>query len=62
MTESAKLGFHLTELRRRLTWSAIVLFTGTVIAFVFHQQILQILMAPAGNFTDLPQNKPVYTD
>ena len=62
MTESANLGFHLTELRRRLTWSAIVLFTVTVIAFVFHQQILQILMAPAGNFTDLPQNKPVYTD
>ena len=62
MTESANLGFHLTELRRRLTWSAIVLFSITVIAFVFHQQILQILMAPAGNFTDLPQNKPVYTD
>ena len=60
--ESQTLSVHLTELRRRLTWSAVVVFLATVIAFIFHQQILQVLMAPAGNFTELPQNKPVYTE
>jgi len=60
--EHQTLGVHLTELRRRLTWSAAVVFVATVIAFIFHQQILQVLMAPAGNFTELPQNKPVYTE
>ena len=60
--ERQTLSVHLTELRRRLTWSAVVVFLATVIAFIFHQQILQVLMAPAGNFTELPQNKPVYTE
>ena len=60
--ERQTLGVHLTELRRRLTWSAVVVFIGTVVSFIFHQQILQVLMAPAGNFTELPQNKPVYTE
>ena len=60
--EGQSLGEHLSELRRRLTWSAAVVFLATVIAFIFHQQILQVLMAPAGNFTELPQNKPVYTE
>lgn len=60
--EHQTLGVHLTELRRRLTWSAVVVFIGTVVSFIFHQQILQVLMAPAGNFTELPQNKPVYTE
>tara|TARA_B100001167_G_C16752571_1_gene296994 strand:- start:611 stop:1342 length:732 start_codon:yes stop_codon:yes gene_type:complete len=60
--ERQTLRVHLTELRRRLTWSAAVVFLATVIAFIFHQQILQVLMAPAGNFTELPQNKPVYTE
>ena len=60
--ERQSLRVHLTELRRRLTWSAVVVFLATVLAFIFHQQILQILMAPAGNFTELPQNKPVYTE
>ena len=60
--ERQTLRVHLTELRRRLTWSAAVVFLATVIAFIFHQQILEVLMAPAGNFTELPQNKPVYTE
>ena len=60
--EGQSLSGHLNELRRRLTWSAVSIFTLTVIAFVFHQQILLILMEPAGDFTDLPHSKPIYTD
>ena len=53
---------HLLELRRRLTWAAaaVVICTGT--AFVFHQQILTLLMVPAQGFTDIPNEKPIYTD
>ena len=52
---------HFVELRNRLTKSALVLVITTVIAFIFHQQILEILMMPAADFTSLPNNKPVYT-
>ena len=60
--EGQSLGEHLSELRRRLTWSAGVIIFSTIIAFVFHQQILHVLMVPAGEFTELPHSKPVYTD
>lgn len=60
--ENQSLGEHLSELRRRLTWSAGVIIFFTIIAFVFHQQILHVLMIPAGEFTELPYSKPVYTD
>ena len=60
--ESQTLGGHLDELRRRLTWSAAVVVVFTVIAFVFHQQILRFLMEPASGFPGLPEQKPVYTD
>ncbi|HIC49824.1 MAG TPA: hypothetical protein EYP00_08000, partial [Dehalococcoidia bacterium] len=60
--EGQSLSSHLNELRRRLTWSAAVVFSLTVVAFIFHQQILQILMGPAGDFTDLPHSKPIYTE
>ena len=53
---------HLLELRRRLMWSAAVVLVFTGIAFIFHQQILQLLMEPAEGFTDIPNQKPIYTD
>jgi sec-independent protein translocase protein TatC len=56
------LGEHLLELRRRLMWAAIAVVLCTMIAFIFHQQILLLLMAPAQNFTDMPNGKPIYTD
>ena len=53
---------HLRELRRRLIWSAAAVLISTGIAFVFHQQILTLLMEPAEQFTDIPNSKPVYID
>jgi sec-independent protein translocase protein TatC len=53
---------HLLELRRRVTWSAIVVLITTGTAFVFHEQILTLLMGPAQGFTEIPGGKPVYTD
>lgn len=37
---------HLSELRKRLTWAAIALLLGTVISFVFAQNILDFLLTP----------------
>ena len=42
-------------------WTLAVIIT-TGIAFAFHQQILSLLMAPAQGFTDIPNEKPIYTD
>jgi sec-independent protein translocase protein TatC len=33
-----------------------------VLAFVFHQQILSVLMNPAQGFASMPNQKPIYTD
>jgi sec-independent protein translocase protein TatC len=53
---------HLLELRRRLMWSAIVILVFTGTAFVFHQQILKLLMEPAQGFAQIPNQKPIYTN
>ena len=58
----APLRDHLRELRKRITWSVIVIILSTTIAFIFHQQILQVLMSPAQNFSEIPNQKPVYTE
>ena len=55
-------GEHITELRRRLTYSVVAVIVTTVIAFVFHEQILSLLMHPAQGFTNIPSGKPIYTD
>ena len=53
---------HLVELRKRLTWSAVVVVMATAISFVFHQQILKILMAPADGFSQTSNYQPIYTE
>jgi len=53
---------HLLELRRRLIYCALAVIVTTGIAFIFHQQILILLMEPAKGFTDIPNEKPIYTE
>ncbi len=53
---------HLLELRKRLMYSVIAVVVTTVIAFVFHEQILILLMEPAQGFTASPGGKPIFTD
>ena len=59
---AAPLGSHLVELRRRLTYAAISVLVTTAVAFVFHEQILILLMEPAQQFVDIPNGKPIYTE
>ncbi len=53
---------HLTELRGRLGRSVIAVLVLTMVAFAFHQQILEFLMIPAQGFAAIPNEKPIYTD
>lgn len=53
---------HLTELRRRLTYAAISVLVTTAVAFVFHEQVLILLMEPAQQFVNIPGGKPIYTE
>ena len=53
---------HLLELRRRVTYAAVSVLVTTVIAFIFHERILIILMEPAQQFVNIPGGKPIYTD
>ena len=62
MVREAPITEHILELRRRLMWSVVAVIITTGIAFAFHQQILSLLMAPAQGFTDIPNEKPIYTD
>ena len=62
MDQTENLNYHLVELRKRLTWSASAVVCCTVVAFVFHQQILELLMVPAKGFANVPYEKPIYTE
>ena len=53
---------HLVELRKRVTWSVIAVLVCTAIAFAFHQQVLSVLMKPAGGFIEIPNRKPIFTE
>ena len=56
------IGQHISELRKRLTWSVVAVLVSTVVAFAFHQQVLEFLMRPAEGFAEIPNQKPIYTD
>jgi sec-independent protein translocase protein TatC len=56
------IGAHLVELRNRVTWSVGAVLVTTLIAFAFHQQLLEFLMKPAQGFAGSPTGKPIYTE
>jgi sec-independent protein translocase protein TatC len=60
--DGVPLGSHLLELRRRLTYAALSVLVTTAVAFVFHEQVLVLLMEPAQQFVDTPGKKPIFTE
>ncbi len=40
---------HIYELRKRLTWVVVALVAGTIVSFVFTEQLLLFLIAPYGD-------------
>ena len=61
MADELSLNGHLLELRRRMVISAVALFICTIIAFVFHRLIFEILMVPAMGFESLRDNRLIFT-
>lgn len=55
------LGSHLSELRRRLIVSVVALVVATIIAFIFHPAIFDLLMGPAQGFESLRDNQLIFT-
>ena len=45
---------HLEELRKRLQVSVLVVIATTVVSFVFHREIIEVLLDQADSFTDGP--------
>ena len=52
---------HLTELRRRVTWSAASVLVTTSLAAFFYKPILNLLMGPARGFEEIPNQQAIYT-
>ena len=60
-TRPLSLNEHLLELRKRLIVSVAAVIVCTVVAFVFHPVIFDLLMGPAQGFESLRDNKLVFT-
>ena len=60
-SKGLSIGSHLDELRSRVTKSVLAVVVTTAIAFIFHRQILLVLMEPAKGFDQTPFEGPVYT-
>ena len=60
-TRPLSLNEHLLELRKRLIVSVAAVIVCTVVAFVFHPVIFDVLMGPAQGFESLRDNKLVFT-
>jgi len=60
--KSITIGRHLDELRSRVTKSVLAVVITTAVAFLFHEQLLTVLMEPARGFAQIPNNKPIYTE
>ena len=53
---------HLLELKKRVTHSVLAVVVATIVAFVFHHQLLELMMSPAKGFSQMPNNSPIYTE
>jgi len=47
--EARRLADHLSELRTRVFWAALVLTIGTVVGFIIHERLFAILQRPYGS-------------
>ena len=54
MNHPMPLQSHLHELRKRLTISVLAVVITTIISFVFHKWIIQLVLKPADVITEVP--------
>ena len=53
---------HFSELRKRIIFSLIVYLIATILGFVFHRNILSLMVQPVTEINHLFQGLPVFTN
>ena len=53
---------HFSELRKRIIFSLIVYLIATILGFVFHRNILSLMVQPVTEINQLSQGLPVFTN
>ena len=56
------LNSHFTELRKRIVFSLIIYLLATILGFVFHRNILSLMVEPVTEINQLTQGLPIYTN
>ena len=59
---SAPIMDHIGEVKSRLIRTMLVVLAMTIVAFVFHEEILEFLLAPAEALNPVTEGKPVFTE
>ena len=64
MTEAKikNIDIHFSELRKRIIFSLIVYLIATILGFVFHRNILSLMVQPVTEINQLSQGLPVFTN
>ena len=64
MTEAKikNIDSHFSELRKRIIFSLIVYLIATILGFVFHRNILSLMVQPVTEINQLSQGLPVFTN
>tara|TARA_A100001011_G_C14239747_1_gene812688 strand:+ start:158 stop:913 length:756 start_codon:yes stop_codon:yes gene_type:complete len=56
------LNSHFVELRKRIVFSIIIYLLATILGFVFHRNILGLMVEPVTEINQLTQGLPIYTN
>ena len=56
------LNSHFTELRKRIVFALIIYLLATILGFVFHRNILSLMVEPVTEINQLTQGLPIYTN
>ena len=61
-TKIKNIDSHFSELRKRIIFSLIVYLIATILGFVFHRNILSLMVQPVTEINQLSQGLPVFTN
>mgnify|MGYP002030667208 FL=1 len=53
---------HFSELRKRIVFILIIYLASTIIGFILHREILEIIVKPVEQINELTQGLPVFTN
>ena len=53
---------HFSELRKRIIFILIIYLISTIIGFVLHREILQVIVKPVEQINELTQGLPIFTN